>query len=101
MTEYTVISESEETGCWIYDVALAPAEGSGKRLRLRLAWEDYDLWVRDGSIEPARVANALLKYVLGHPAFQPPPTRIDSSHPRRHDQGADEAINRLIREIQA
>jgi hypothetical protein len=101
MTEYTVISESEEAGCWIYEVDLESEEGSPDRLRLRLAWEDYDLWVRDGSIEPARVADALLRFALAHQAFQQVPAKIDSSHPRRFDPGADDEINRLIREIQA
>ena len=100
MTEFTVISESEEIGCWIYEVDLADAKASGGKLRLRLAWEDYDLWVRDGSIEPARVAKALLQYALMQSFFQPPPARIDSSHPRRFDPKADEEINRLIRDIQ-
>jgi hypothetical protein len=101
MTEYTVISESEEVGCWIYEVDLASGDGIPDRLQLRLAWEDYDLWVRDGSIEPARVANALLRFALDHQAFQPTPARIDSSHPRRFDPSADDEINRLIRDIHA
>ena len=101
MSAYKVQSESEENGCWIYEVDLRGPSETMNRVRLRLAWEDYDLWVRDGSIEPARVADSLIRYVLKHDAFDPPPSRIDSSHPRRLDEQADEEIGRLIRDQNA
>ena len=97
MTEYQVISETEGPDCWTYEVDLTAPDGSVKRHQVRVSWADYDLWVRDGSIEPARVADAILRFADGHQAFTPFPRRLDSSHPRRVDPGADDAINRLIR----
>ena len=97
MPDYRLLSEEEGTDCWFYEVELPSGSSMSSRHRIRLSWADYDLWVRDGSIEPVRVAEAVLKFVRDHPAFDPLPQRIDSAHPRRHDSRADEAIGRIIR----
>ena len=98
-SEYEFISEREEPGCWRYDFRCRRQDGGSSTHQLRLAWEDYDFWVRDGSVEPERVADAIVRFVLGHAAFDPMPSKVDSSHPRRHDAGADQAIFGLIRDI--
>ena len=99
MAAYELISESEEPGCWVYVFDMSNDTGPSSRHHLRLAWADYDLWVRDGAVEPTRVADAILRFVLTHPAFDPLPQKIDSSHPRRRDANADQAISGLIRDI--
>ena len=97
MSTFKVISETEEDGCWIYRFEVASDGEAGEPRRLRLAWADYDLWIPDGTVEPARVADAILRFVLESDAFQPMPHRIDSSHPRRLAPGADDRIIHLIR----
>ena len=97
MSAYKVISESEEDGCWIYRFEACPDGVTTTVGRLRLAWADYDLWIPDGTVEPARVADAILRFVLENSAFQPIPDRIDSSHPRRLVSDADQRIIHLIR----
>ncbi|MCH2145402.1 MAG: hypothetical protein MK082_09695 [Phycisphaerales bacterium] len=101
MPDYQVLSEDEGADCWIYEVTLGDPAGESTRHQVRLSWADYDLWVRDGSIEPVRVAKAILEFITGHEAFTPLPGRVDSSHPRRLDSTADDVINRLIREMGA
>ena len=92
-----VISESDEPGCWMYRFECLDDEGRASSGRFRLAWEDYDLWIPDGTVEPARVAEAVLRFVIEQPGLRPFPERIDSSHPRRMAPGADERIIHLIR----
>lgn len=92
-----VTSETEENGCWLYEVELELEDGP-LRVRARLAWEDYDLWVRDGSVEPARVAEAMVRWLSAPGRLEALPNRLDSSHPRRIESTADEQIVRLIRE---
>ena len=99
MAGYELISEREESGCWIYEFDLKEGNEYLSRHQLRLAWADYDLWVRGGSVEPTCVADAILRFVLGNQAFDPLPRKIDSSHPRRLVQGADQMISSLIKDI--
>ena len=95
---FKIIQEEEQAGCWIFQIAAEPqGDAPAARLRqLRLSWEDYDLWVRDGTVEPAAVAMAILKYLESTLEFTELPERIDSSFPRRHDQEADGVIAGLI-----
>ena len=92
-----VISESDEAGCWMYRFECTDDEGRSSSGLLRLAWEDYDLWIPDGTVEPGRVAEAVLRFVMEQPPPVPISDRIDSSHPRRMTPGADERIIHLIR----
>ena len=96
---FKITREEEATGCWMFEIAVESHSGSETPVRLRqlrLAWEDYDLWVRDGSVEPAAVGLAILKYLetLGDVADLP--VRVDSSFPRRRCARADEVIPGLI-----
>ena len=95
---FKIIQEQEEDGCWMFEVGVEPqGEASPVRLRLlRLSWEDYDLWVRDGTVEPAAVGLAILKYLETCGEVADLPERIDSSYPRRRAPQADDAIAALI-----
>lgn len=95
--QYEFTAEEESSGYWLYGVQTLDQGMVAGRHQIRLAWADYDLWVPDGSIEPARVADALVRYLLASEYFQPIPAKVDSSHPRRMDQNADKAIMALIR----
>ncbi|MAJ45868.1 MAG: hypothetical protein CBC35_00940 [Planctomycetes bacterium TMED75] len=95
---FKIIQEEEQNGCWLFTVHLQGPAGSESTSEhtLRLSWEDYDLWVRDGTIEPEVVARAILRYLEPHLGETKLPARIDSSHPRRVDPDADQQIARLI-----
>ena len=95
--KYEFTAENEDNGCWIYELQCLDAGLVVGRHQLRLSWEDYDLWVPDGSIEPAHVADALMRYISQSEHFQPMPSKVDSSHPRRIDPDADAAISGMIR----
>ena len=95
---FKIIQEEEQNGCWLFPVRLEDEGGRkpASEHTLRLSWEDYDLWVRDGTIEPEVVALAILRYLAPHLGEARLPERIDSSHPRRVDPEADQQIARLI-----
>ena len=95
---FKITREEEQNGCWMFEVALeSEDEPTPIRLhQLRLSWEDYDLWVRDGTVEPSAVGLAVLKYLQTLGDLAELPDRIDSSYPRRRCSRADEAIPGLI-----
>ena len=97
--EYQFIAEHEGSGFWMYEVDLLDGGDVVSRHELRLSWEDYDLWVPDGTIEPSRVADAFLRYLRQHEGFQPMPCKVDSSQPRRIEPDADTVIAGMIRNI--
>lgn len=97
--EYRITSEVEADGFWLYEIDCLQSGEVITTSRLRLAWADYDMWVPDGTVEPACVADALFRYLHQHPEFEQLPDVVDSSHPRRLDKGADDAIAGLIRNI--
>ena len=94
---FKITREEEQNGCWMFDVEVETEEATKIRLhQLRLSWEDYDLWVRDGTVEPSAVGLAVLRYLETLDDLSDLPERIDSSFPRRRCAGADEAIPGLI-----
>ena len=94
---FKITREEEQNGCWMFDVLIETREATMARLQqLRLSWEDYDLWVRDGTVEPSAVGLAILRYLETLGELSDLPERIDSSYPRRRCAQADEAIPRLI-----
>ena len=94
---FKITREEEQNGCWMFDVEIEAEQATQIRLhQLRLSWEDYDLWVRDGTVEPSAVGLAILRYLENVDDLSGLPERIDSSFPRRRCPGADEEIPRLI-----
>ena len=95
---FKIIREEEQEGCWVFEIEqeATSEELSRRKHRLRLSWEDYDLWVRDGTVEPAAVAMAILKYLQSGTRARELPDRIDSSYPRKLDPQADDLIAGLI-----
>ena len=95
---FKIIGEEERDGCWMFQITVL--DGNGTKMdqdhTLRLAWEDYDLWVRDGTVEPSVVAQAIVRHLESAPNPRPLPERIDSSYPRRLDPEADRQIMALI-----
>lgn len=94
---FKINREVEQNGCWMFDVTVESQEPTQVRLhQLRLSWEDYDLWVRDGTVEPSAVGLAILRYLETLGDLSDLPDRIDSSFPRKRCAQADEAIPGLI-----
>ena len=87
-----VLSEQEDGGGWSFRVQGPAVEDE---CRIRLSWADYNLW-SDGSDPPARVAEAVARFLRqrGHldqlrPAF-------DAAIVRRVFPDADEHIPGLL-----
>jgi len=94
---FKITREEEQNGCWMFDVEVETQDATPVGVhQLRLSWEDYDLWVRDGTVEPSAVGLAILRYLETLGDLTDLPTRIDSSFPRRRCARADEAIPGLI-----
>ena len=98
---FKITRETEGDGCWMFEVEWADHSGAGPggRRQLRLSWEDYDMWVRGGSVEPEAVARAILRYLGSTGGVDGLPGRIDSSHPRRIAPDADLRISALIEPV--
>ena len=98
---FKITRETEGDGCWMFEVEWPErpdTEPEGPH-RLRLSWEDYDMWVRGGSVEPEAVARAVLRYLESTGGLHELPGRIDSSHPRRIAPDADRRITALIEPV--
>ena len=72
-------------------------DGGLHRSSVRLAWADYDVLCPDGAIAPARVAEAVVTFVLGRLEFDPLPELLDAAIARRRVAGADRLIVELLR----
>ena len=95
---FKISRETEGDGCWMFEFERTGRD-SGDPRQLRLSWEDYDMWVRGGSVEPAAVARAIIQYLESTGELDGLPGRIDSSHPRRIAPDADRRITALIEPV--
>jgi hypothetical protein len=94
---FELIDENEDsTGC-TWTIQALDSEGGLQRTRVRLGWADYGVWSPDGGIPPERVAEAVVAFAMGHPAFGPLPELLDAAMARRRIPDADAEIGRLIR----
>jgi hypothetical protein len=92
-----LLGETERDGAWEYDARVVDAEGSERQLRLRLSWAEYHLWAPAGDLPPARVAEAVLRFVAAHAASFSGLERVDAASLRRRVEGADAAVATLLR----
>jgi hypothetical protein len=92
-----LLGETERDGAWEYDARIVDGEGSERQIRLRLSWAEYHLWAPAGDVAPARIADAVLRFIAAHAASFAGLERIDAASLRRRVDGADAAIARLLR----
>ncbi|UCD75676.1 MAG: hypothetical protein JSV91_01930 [Phycisphaerales bacterium] len=96
MAQVEILSEKETAGGWSFEAQVLDDKSTPRRHRITLSWADYNLWSRDGTDEPARVAEAVLAFLLR----SLPPGEIratfDAASVRRRFDDADEQIPALI-----
>ncbi len=98
MEDFEILSERKQGAGWSFSVATAGGgQCRGRRLTLRLAWADYNHLSADGGDPPHRVAEAVLRFLLGRSGAEAIPQRFDASLARRRFSDADAEIPKLIR----
>jgi hypothetical protein len=96
MPQVEIISEQELGNAWRFAVQILGDGGDLHRRTMTLAWADYNLWSNDGADAPAKVAEAVLVFLLGKLLPDQLPEKFDASIARRRFADADEDIPRLI-----
>ena len=94
---FELIDEREDGTGTHWTVQVIDVEGGLRRSGVRLAWADYDVWCPDGSLPPARIAEAVVAIALTRPEFDPLPDVLDAAAARRRVEGADRMIAELLR----
>lgn len=97
MAQVEVLSESEDTSCWFFDMQVLDDAGTLRKHRLRLSWADYNLWSADGADSPARVAEAVMQFLFSQTTPSDLAANFDASIARRRHPEADARIPSYIR----
>ena len=93
---FELLDERDSPTGTVWTLQWIDPDGGLHRSELRLAWPDYDVWSPDGGRPPATIAEAVVRFVLERPEFDPIPEVLDAAMPRRRIPGADEMIARLM-----
>lgn len=93
---FELLDERDSATGTRWTVQWIDADGGLHRSEFRLAWPDYDVWSPDGRATPAAVAEAVVRFALERPEFDPLPPVLDAAMPRRRVPGADDLIARLM-----
>src|SRR5438034_806703 len=96
MPQIEIISEEELANAWRFVFQVLDDRGSIRKHTLILAWADYNLWSTDGADAPAKVAEAVLTFLLSKLDANELPTKFDASLARRQFGQADELIPKFI-----
>ncbi len=96
MAQIEIIEEQEIASGWQFQAQILNERGQLLRLQLTLAWADYNLWSPAGADEPARVAEAVIRFLLSRSDESEIRTSFDASLARRLHCDADTVIPSLI-----
>ena len=96
MPQIEILSEHELGRAWRFEVQVLDDGGALHRHIITLAWADYNLWSQDGSDSPAKVAEAVVEFLISKASPVELPAKFDASLARRRHEDADTAIPRLI-----
>ena len=96
MAQVEVISEIELGGGWKFETQILCDDGSLSKHVITLSWADYNLWSADGADQPAKVADAVISFLLSKTSSHDIPAKFDASLARRKFTDADAAIPALI-----
>jgi hypothetical protein len=96
VAEIEIASEKESGGGWAFEARVIDAAGASHRFQVTLSWADYDHWSPGGGVEPARVAEAVIRFLLDRMPAGELRSKLDASLARRLFADADETIPRVI-----
>lgn len=92
MAQVSVRDETEEAGGWRFRVLVGADE---RPCDVRLSWVDYEHWSR-GNHAPARVVEALVRYLIDRDGEQSVRSRFDAASVRRTHPGVDTELPALL-----
>jgi hypothetical protein len=96
MAQVEIVSEDEGAAGWTFGAQVLDEAGGLRRHDVSLSWADYNHWSGSGQDEPARVATAVIHFLLARlPAGELRPA-FDASIARRLFPEADRIIPTLI-----
>lgn len=96
VAQIEILSEHELAGAWRFEAQVLDEDGALRQHALTLSWADYNLWSQDGADAPARVADAVLHFLLLRGTASSIPPKLDASLARRLHGDADLVIPTLI-----
>ena len=96
MAQVEIVSEREGRAGWVFTAQVLDEGGTLRRHEVNLSWADYNLWSGSGADEPARVAEAVLRFLLTKLEASAVPARLDAATARRRYPDADAHIPRLV-----
>jgi len=96
VAQIEILSERDAGSGWVFEAQILEASGDLRTVRVSLAWSDYNLWSPDGGDAPARVAEAVLAFLISKLPPAEIHTRLDASMTRRLFDDADNAIPTFI-----
>lgn len=96
VAQVEIVSEREGHAGWVFTAQVLDEGGTLRRHEVNLSWADYNLWSGSGADEPARVAAAVLRFLLTKLEASAVPARLDAATARRRFSDADAQIPRLV-----
>jgi hypothetical protein len=96
VAQVEILSERDGPAGWVFTAQVLDGEGVLRRHEVTLAWADYNLWSGSGADEPARVAAAVLRFLLTKQKASELPSRLDAATARRRYPDADAEIPGLF-----
>jgi hypothetical protein len=97
VAQVEITSELDHAGGWVFDTQTLDADGVLHRHRLTLSWADYNHWSGSGADAPARVAEAVMEFVLSRRPPEEVPPSFNAASVRRWFADADALIPAMIR----
>jgi hypothetical protein len=91
-----ILSERDGPAGWVFTAQVLDDDGALRRHEVILAWADYNHWSSSGADEPARVAAAVLRFLLTKQSANEVPSRLDAATARRRYPDADAEIPGLV-----
>ncbi len=88
--EVRIVREADAPTAWDFDIRLGD-QTSGRIVRLRLAWADYEHW-SGGRLAPEEVAAAVMRCAVEAVGEDAIPEREDAATFRRTSPGFDERL---------
>lgn len=93
MSVISLDQETETARGWLFHARVTSSDGAVTAHAMRMSWADYDHWSH-GAAAPAKVAEAVLRYVVDQ--GETAPTDFDASTIRRRHPDMDEVIGRYF-----